>query len=132
MSPSPVQLFGAPWMVACQAPLPMGFSMQEYWSGLPFLSPGDLPNPGIKPMSPALAGGCFATEPPGKARGINTQHQITGGAQGSASWAFSRSPFPSVRWREESATTLTSLPWTTRPTPLVNLTSCLRSGKCQR
>ena len=43
-----------PWTVASQAPLPMGFSRQEYWSGLPFPSPGDLPNPGIKPESPAL------------------------------------------------------------------------------
>ena len=43
-----------PWTVACQAPLFMGFSRQEYWSGLPFPSPGDLPDPGIKPGSPAL------------------------------------------------------------------------------
>ena len=43
----------------------MGFSRQEYRSGLPFLSPGDLPDPGIEPMSPALAGGFFTTEPPG-------------------------------------------------------------------
>ena len=43
-----------PWTVAPQAPLSMGFSRQEYWSGLPFPSPGDLPNPGIKPESPAL------------------------------------------------------------------------------
>ena len=42
------------WIVACQAPLPMGFSRQEYWSGLPFPSPGDLPNTGIEPRSPAL------------------------------------------------------------------------------
>ena len=44
----------------------MGFPRQEYWSGLPFPSPGDLPDPGIEPMSPALAGGFFTTEPPGK------------------------------------------------------------------
>jgi len=44
----------------------MGFSMQEYWSGLPFPSPGDLSDPWIEPMSPALAGGFFITEPPGK------------------------------------------------------------------
>jgi len=44
----------------------MGFSRQEYWSGLPFPSPGDLSGPGFKPMSPALAGGFFTTEPPGK------------------------------------------------------------------
>ena len=43
-----------PWTVAHQAPLPMEFSRQEYWSGLPFPSPGDIPNPGIKPLSPAL------------------------------------------------------------------------------
>ena len=52
--------------VACQAPLSMGFPSQEYWSGLPFSSPGDLPNPEVEAMSPALAGGLFATEPPGK------------------------------------------------------------------
>ena len=43
-----------PWTVACQTPLPMGFLRQEYWGGLPFPSPGDPPNPGIKPVSPAL------------------------------------------------------------------------------
>ena len=55
-----------PWTAACQAPPSMGFSRQEYWSGLPFPSPGDLPDPGIKPMAPALAGRFFNTEPPGK------------------------------------------------------------------
>ena len=45
---SHVQLFATPWTVALQAPLPMGFSGQEYWSGLPFPSPGDLPDPGIE------------------------------------------------------------------------------------
>ena len=58
--------FATPWTVAHQAPLSMGFVRQEYWSGLPILSPGDLPNPGIEPTSPALAGGFFTTEPPGK------------------------------------------------------------------
>ena len=64
-----VQLFVILWTVACQAPLSMGFSRQEYWNGLPFLPPGDLPNPGIEPESfesPALAGSFFTTEPPGK------------------------------------------------------------------
>ena len=51
---SHIQLFVTPWTVAYQAPLSMGFSRQEYWSGLPFPSPGDLPNPGIKPRSPVL------------------------------------------------------------------------------
>ena len=55
-----------PWTAAHQAPLSMGFSRQEYWSGLPFPPPGHLPNPGIEPVSPALAGGCFTTEPLGK------------------------------------------------------------------
>ena len=58
--------FVIPWTVACQAPLSMGFSRQEYLSGLPFTLSGDLPDPGIEPMSPALAGGFFTTEPPGK------------------------------------------------------------------
>ena len=49
-----VQLFATPWTVVHQAPLSMGFSRQEHWCGLPFPSPEDLPNPGIKPMSPAL------------------------------------------------------------------------------
>ena len=59
-----VLLFETPWAVALQAPLSMGFSCQEYWSRFSFLSPGDLPNPGIEPMShksPALAGGFFTT-----------------------------------------------------------------------
>ena len=55
-----------PWTTACQAPLSVGFSRQEYWSGLSFPSPGDLPDPGIKPTSPALAGRFFTTEPPRK------------------------------------------------------------------
>ena len=58
-----------PGTVACQAPLSMGFSRQEYWSGLPFPSPGDLPTPGIEmesPASPLLADRFFTPEPPGK------------------------------------------------------------------
>ena len=60
--------FGTPWTVARQAPLSTGFSRQDSWSGLPFPSPGDLPDPGIEPtspVSPALAGGFFTAEPPG-------------------------------------------------------------------
>ena len=56
---SHVQLFGTPWTVDYQASLPMGFSRQEYWSGFPFLSPGDLPNPGIEPRSPTLQADAF-------------------------------------------------------------------------
>ena len=57
------------WTIIHQAPLSMGFPKQEYWSGLPFLPPGDLPDPGIEPASPAapaLSGRFFTTEPPGK------------------------------------------------------------------
>ena len=59
---SRVQLFATPWTVVCQIPLSVEFSRQEYWCGLPFPSPGDLPDPGIEPASPtspALAGGFF-------------------------------------------------------------------------
>ena len=66
---SHVQLFATPWTVAHQAPLSMGFSRQEYWSGLPFPSPGDLPNPGIKPRSPALQADALSSEPPGTTLG---------------------------------------------------------------
>ena len=55
-----------PWTAAHQAPQSMGFSRQEYWSGLPFLSPGDLPDPGIKPRSPTLVADALTSEPPGK------------------------------------------------------------------
>ena len=63
---SRVWLFATPWTVAYQAPMSMGFSRQEYWSGLPFPSPGDLPNPGIEPRSPALQTDALPSEPPGK------------------------------------------------------------------
>ena len=58
--------FATPWTVAHQTPFSMGFPRQEYWSRLPFHSPGDLPGSGIEPMSPALAGEFFTKEPPGK------------------------------------------------------------------
>ena len=60
---SHVQLFVTPWTVALQASLSMGFHRQGYWSGLPFSSPDDLPDPGIEPVSPALPGRSFTTEP---------------------------------------------------------------------
>ena len=63
--------FVSPWTVAHQAPLSMGIPRQEYWSGLPFPSPRDLPDPGIEPMSPALAGKYFIPEPPGKPEPIS-------------------------------------------------------------
>ena len=67
LSLSHVPLFVTPWTIACQAPLSMGFPRQEYWSGLPFPPPGDLPDPGIEPKSPvacALAGRFFTAKPP--------------------------------------------------------------------
>ena len=60
-----VQLFVTPWTVACQASLSMGSPRQEYWSGFPFPSSGDLPDPGLEPTPPALAGRFFTTESPG-------------------------------------------------------------------
>ena len=63
---SRVRLFATPWTVAHQAPPSMGFSRQEYCSGLPFPSPGDLPDPGIEPRSPALQADALTSEPPGK------------------------------------------------------------------
>ena len=63
---SRVRLFATPWTVAYQAPQSMEFSRQEYWSGLPFRSPGDLPKPGIKPGSPARQADALLSEPPGK------------------------------------------------------------------
>ena len=61
---SHVRLFVTPWTVAHQAPPSMEFSRQEYWSGLPLPSPGDLPNPGIEPGSPALWADALPSEPP--------------------------------------------------------------------
>ena len=62
---SPVRLFSTPWTIACQAPLSMEFSRQEYWSGLPVPSPGDLPGAAIEP-SPTLQADALPSEPPGK------------------------------------------------------------------
>ena len=60
--------FEIPWSVACQAPLSMGFSRQEYWSGLPFPSPGNLPDPGVEHGPPALQVDSLTTEPQGEAQ----------------------------------------------------------------
>ena len=63
---SRIRLFATPWTIAYQAPQSMEFSRQEYWSGLPFPSPGDLPNTGIEPRSPALQADALLSELPGK------------------------------------------------------------------
>ena len=62
---SRVRLFVIPWTVVYQASLSMGFSRQEYWSGFPFASPGDLPDPGIEPRFTAFQAGALPSEPPG-------------------------------------------------------------------
>ena len=69
---SRVRLFATPWTVAYPAPPSMGFSRQEYWSGLPFLSPGDLPNSGLKPRSPAFQADALTSEPPEKLQMMNS------------------------------------------------------------
>ena len=66
LSHSVVSNSATPWTVALQAPLSMGFSKQEYWSGLPCLPPGHLPNPGIEPRSPSLWADSLPFDPPGK------------------------------------------------------------------
>ena len=74
---SRVWLFATPWTVAHQAPLSMGFSRQEYWSGLPLPSPGDLSDPGIKPRSPVLQAEALTSEPPGRLQStLRTTHWV--------------------------------------------------------
>ena len=73
---SHVRLFVTPWTVAHQASPSMGFSRQEYWSGLPFPSPGDLPDPGIKPRSPTLEADALTSEPPGILNEVLSSLQI--------------------------------------------------------
>ena len=66
------QPFVTPWTIAYQAPHFMGFSRQEYWNGLPFPSPGELPNPGIEPGSPALQADALTSEPPHRRMGLTS------------------------------------------------------------
>ena len=70
-----VQLFVTPWTVAYQAPPSVGFSRQEYWSGLPFPSPEDLPDLGIEPMSLVLQADALLSEPPRKQWSIGSVHE---------------------------------------------------------
>ena len=76
---SHVQLFATPWTVARQAPLSVEFSGKEYWSGLPCPSPGDLPDAGIKPRSPALQSNSLPSEPPGKPMMSTSPREETAG-----------------------------------------------------
>ena len=101
---SHIWLFVIPWPIACQAPLSMVFSRQEYWSELPFLSPGDLPRSGIQPTSPespALAGQFFTTEPPGKPL-FSCHHLWTDVFPcfwDSWFWLLAKAPLLSATWR---------------------------------
>ena len=84
-----------PWTAACQASLSVGFSRQEYWSGLPFPSPGNLPDPGIKPGSPALQADSLPSEPAGSLRNhLNSENQAMQSAQ-SGDRGFDASTFRS-------------------------------------
>ena len=85
-----VWLFATLWTVAHQAPPSLGFSRQEYWSGLPFPPPGNLPDPGLEPtsMSPALAGRLFTTEPLGKPRSKMGDSQLPHWSESRAMLAF--------------------------------------------
>ena len=85
---SRVRLFAAPWTVAYQAPPSMGFSRQEYWSGLPFPSPGDLPNSGIEPRSPALQTDALPSEVPGKPLNGHEFELTLGDGEGQGSLAY--------------------------------------------
>ena len=73
---SRVRLLATPQTIACYAPPSMGFSRQEYWSRLPFPSSEDLPDPGIKPRSPALQADALPSEPPGKSNSMFKRHQF--------------------------------------------------------
>ena len=75
---SGVRLFATLWTIVHQAPQSMEFSRQEYWSGLPFPSPGDLPDPGIEPRSPALQADTLTSEPPATGRGTGPSESRIG------------------------------------------------------
>ena len=90
---SRVWLFATLWTVAHQTPPSMGFSRLEYWNGLPFPSPGDLPDPGIKPRSPTLQADALTSEPPGK---LMIQQML-------AIWSLVPLPFLNPAWTSRSS-----------------------------
>ena len=87
---SRVRLFATPWTVAHQAPPSMGFSRQEYWSGLTFSSPGDLPDPGMEPRSPTLQTDTLPSKPPGE-HIKNLRHYFTNKGLSHQGYGFSSS-----------------------------------------
>ena len=86
-------LFATLWAIAQQASLPMGFSRQEYWSGLPFSSPGGLPDPGSEPRSPALQAGSLPSEPP---------ESLSSKCNSSTEFCFFFSPLKTIKWKDSS------------------------------
>ena len=124
--------FVVSWTIALQAPLSMGFPRQEYWSGLPFPSPGDPPDPGMEPMSRALAGRFFTTEPLGKPNNVNnTDVKLAFVAifECTIQWYWLH-----AQWCANIITDYSqnfSSPWAENPCPLsVNLTSPGQSVSC--
>ena len=113
---SHVRLFVTPWTVAYQASPSMGFSRQEYWSGLPFPSPVDLPDPGIKPGSPALQADTLMSEPPGKPKCLIAEE--TGSTHGDAKAPVTK---PNLKNKHGQG----SNPWS-----LVYRTNTLPTGHC--
>ena len=85
-----------PWTITCQAPLSVGFPRQKYLSGLQFASPGDLPNPRIEPMSPALQEDSFTSEPPGKPNSSTDIHKTMDVSGNYEPWQEKRLAFDSV------------------------------------
>ena len=99
---SHTQLFATPWTIALESPLSMGFPRQEYWSGLPFPPLGDLPNPGIEPMSsefPVLQADSLLAEPLGKPRQANWPWRIWKGPVGRKQWQTWRVRPSWVSWQ---------------------------------
>ena len=119
-----VRLFATPWTVAYQAPPSMGFSRQEYWGRLPFPSPGDLPDPGIEPRSPAFQADTLTSEPPGKPWHFFPTDQETS----SWRWAYLPQTTEQTRSQEARWTGLPS-PNTQVQSPVLSLTHyCTSSG----
>ena len=103
---SHVQFFEVPWTVVHQATLSMELSRQEYWSGLPFPPPWDLPDPGTEPASPALAGRFFTTEPPGKPLNQWTKDYFYFRITRLSDWECSESELDALKQQMESTFSL--------------------------
>ena len=100
--------FVTPWTVAPPGALSVGFSRQKYWTGLQFSSPRYLPNPGIKPTSPALAEGFFRTEPPGKPKDVCVfpleyyTHSFSWGSCNISNFSNSKTPLYQTQKQKQS------------------------------